>query len=1433
MAGVRRRNLLESRRRVPDEDEDEDSALVNAGDDSLSDGSIPSEADDNLADNSDLSEPDGNTVGPRSEAAQAAAHKKRSERRRKRDTPSRAKQSGPVQESRPAFVHNADTDAMANGIKPSEGAAEEDAVDFENSTCLGGRSAVPENIPSGPKTQPGRRVGPHEGGRGDEDQPKDRASDPAAVPNRGGFFMHDQRNDGFGRGGYGASGRGRGRGRLNGPGSQAAFISAHEDNTAARWTHDLHESVENSNSGAIGERSQTAQAQTSTRPASMSALLSKTVSIGTDAGQAAHPVARSPTSTTSRQTRADLAPTQSPSLHFPQHRTVIHIYTSGTTPQPAKRKGQRPWLRESAGQPAAESARGQQLHTERSDEQKIFVCEGWAGVADRFGEAGGEAAIQHTSRPVCRRLPADDDRSERNGHQRSAVSPAIATHIPWGTEPDPDASASAAESGVSGDDRITESKRVPGSAAAGAATLPPAGAATRRRRPLTRATHVLPQPGQWKHATVQYPGEGDQRAALPADEHAAGVRTVPGIPGDVPAGKLLTIERYSDSAAAYITLSTANPSSYKQLYRAAKAKTKLRLKATVTDATGPSPAEPAADRAAASVPSLVDAGKTTDTPTFATIDRALGKLLSEQHTSLQHGTSTSVEEMDKAMTQLMLTGSASQRQQPAPPATSSSPFGSAWHVCCNNCNKAMLDTHYHCGTCDDGDYDLCEGCVLTGISCPGTGHWLIKRNIKNGKVINSTTERLTPKVKSQPQPDMLVQKPIPGSFAPDVKAPTLVPEEPRRTCNSCVRVLPEKLLINCQDCEDYDLCVQCTKEAKHGHHPGHRFEPISADAQLSTPVMALCAPGRGEYHWATCDGCDSRIQGVRHKCLDCPDWDYCSKCFEGARRSHPEHRFVPVYTKINWALPKSTRHYGVYCDGPLCRDNKDQSYIHGTRFKCAICHDTDFCANCEAHPSNKHNKTHPMIMFKTQVKHASISTIAETENGPAMPAMGDQQPRTAASGSQAPTSPPPYAPLHPFSLPYGGTAKDATLAGLVSSIPKGDTPVWGRPGAARSNPAADSSSPASVSGSKLEANFVHDRIPDGTKFGTNEIFTQTWTLRNPGPLAWPAGVTVRTTGGDNMLNIDPSRSAGSAELSAAQESIPTGCPIMPGQEWHFTVTLRSPMCAGKHISYWRAKAPDGTPFGHKLWCEIEVSSTDSSPKRQHHDFMKKNAHERQQRMLQVLHRASVRQRSQHAVQQSEAAMAAAKASFNRPQQIPISCQASSSTEGGIPVQMANGASWSYGCGDLGRQWTPTHQQRKEQVAKAEKAFDKKVNAEKAIAETAVETASDINSSTTSSQMVFPTLEKESPASSTYLEPNEPATEIIASAPAEVRSAVVPETIATASVPASAADDELVNDFDSVEFEDDSDDEIFLTDEEYDILDASDEEVVHNGVPATK
>lgn len=102
------------------------------------------------------------------------------------------------------------------------------------------------------------------------------------------------------------------------------------------------------------------------------------------------------------------------------------------------------------------------------------------------------------------------------------------------------------------------------------------------------------------------------------------------------------------------------------------------------------------------------------------------------------------------------------------------PTVSVYSVYCNNCNDSIPDAHYHCSTCDDGDFDLCQPCVSRGVVCGSDDHWLIKRSIKDGKVVNSTTETLAPR----------------RSFSAS-KTTLIAPPEPKittatRTCNNCI-----------------------------------------------------------------------------------------------------------------------------------------------------------------------------------------------------------------------------------------------------------------------------------------------------------------------------------------------------------------------------------------------------------------------------------------------------------------------------------------------------------------------------------------------------------------------------------------------------------------------------------------------------------------------
>jgi next-to-BRCA1 protein 1 len=717
----------------------------------------------------------------------------------------------------------------------------------------------------------------------------------------------------------------------------------------------------------------------------------------------------------------------------------------------------------------------------------------------------------------------------------------------------------------------------------------------------------------------------------------------------------------------------------------------------------------------------------------------------------------------------------------------------SWVVYCNNCNHPMEDEHFHCSVCDGGDYDLCPACVDTGIHCPGSGHWMVKRFVKNGCVVNSTTQRIPPKVKADEAQE------IPGAFT-DEKQSVTYEEEPTRTCNCCVKSLPEKEFVTCLSCEDYDLCMDCHISNKHGHHPGHAFKAANPATALPTLADFLCNSGRNVRHSAVCDGCDKFIYGIRHKCLNCPDWDLCSECVKNAKLIHPRHRFVPIYEPLAEPLNSGNRHHGIYCDGPLCKDKENLSYIEGIRYKCAVCHDTDFCQNCEAHPSNRHNHTHPLIKFKTAVRSVSVTTLNDDRVGQPLAKLGDQLPPSRSTATETnPVAPSTNAAtqvqtildVKPSEEPQVKKEKIAIRDLLVESV----EPVQEKTVAAPREDVHSKTLPMEDSRNEgLDAHFIRDTILDGSRINVGLQFVQVWTLRNPGPNAWPAGCSVRHVGGDNMLNVDNNRPLSQAELAEASESNVMGRAVEAGEEISFRVIMKAPKREGTAISYWRLKTAGGIPFGHRLWCDINVvsapspstqsftpapaapsASTTSSPlyerllqarldkmKAAQHSHMQQLEQQKMER-IQRVRKAAVERLLENRRREHEAALATIK--HEEPE---------------------------------------VHGEEPE--IKAEEPAQQST-AELPVEEKPIERSPELQSS----GMIFPTLAKESPESSTY----ESSTTVQPDSPKSEKSTVA-HTITVTS------DDEFFEDAESVALH--SDDESFMTDEEYDILDASDEEM---------
>ncbi|KAJ5930715.1 hypothetical protein N7466_006208 [Penicillium verhagenii] len=654
----------------------------------------------------------------------------------------------------------------------------------------------------------------------------------------------------------------------------------------------------------------------------------------------------------------------------------------------------------------------------------------------------------------------------------------------------------------------------------------------------------------------------------------------------VPADVNVILERYSDSAGCYIHLDNDNQAVYKQLYRAAKAKSKLRIKANTINSSVPAPTVtlPPAHPPTLTPPrhsyletvlsSPIPVGSSEIIPAACASPPTPAAFAGASSEVLSVGPHGRVElsninephyrnfEMEKDAHRF-------------PMISHNSPSG-AFCIDCNNCRRSIANDHYHCGICENGDYDLCPACVANGASCLGEGHWLIKRSVEQGIVTNSVTETIPPHqpqvqetkpLDSRPQEtitEAVASVPTPApvlAAVPPVPRKDVVIQEENPMCNGCCRETEESNLVRCNECEDYDLCLRCLLRNKHGHHPAHGFS-LGKDRNfcLKNLILSRCLPGRQFQHAAICDGCEKNIVGTRHKCLDCPDWDYCADCIVDASQSHPRHRFAPVYEALaeqqsrDWEI-----HYGIFCDGPLCKDKPAQSYINGIRYKCAICADVDFCANCEALPTHMHNRTHPLVKFRTPVRSVTVSTATDGVT------LGDQIFDRADSHDESSVS----------DLTVEATEEKQAIVKQEPVEVDATKPEV----------------PPSTELAGFQAYFMRDTIADGTKLPPNTCFRQTWTLYNPGPESWPVGSDVRFSGGDAMFNVDSNHPSDVESIHSAMKSNGLTVPVEPGSSADFTVSLRSSQREGTAISYWRLKLPNGTPIGHRLWCDIQVQGT--------------------------------------------------------------------------------------------------------------------------------------------------------------------------------------------------------------------------------------------------
>lgn len=222
---LRRKKGIVSRRRIEDEEGEEHHL-----------------EDDSLSEASASDEDDAASVGGRSHTGTESPQT--SKKIGNGHSKSGRSLSFAAREAERAKLNGAvDTELMQNGAKVEECDNTSVANFDEVNGAAGADKALPIVSSTAIMDQPletpiERRRREH------EDYKKQRDENPAFVPNRGAFFMHDHRHAGPAANGFRPFNRGRGRGgRGGGPFGQPNFMHQLAEPTDSQWTHDMHDVV--------------------------------------------------------------------------------------------------------------------------------------------------------------------------------------------------------------------------------------------------------------------------------------------------------------------------------------------------------------------------------------------------------------------------------------------------------------------------------------------------------------------------------------------------------------------------------------------------------------------------------------------------------------------------------------------------------------------------------------------------------------------------------------------------------------------------------------------------------------------------------------------------------------------------------------------------------------------------------------------------------------------------------------------------------------------------------------------------------------------------------------------------------------------------------------------------------------------------------------
>lgn len=197
-----------------------------------------------------------------------------------------------------------------------------------------------------------------------------------------------------------------------------------------------------------------------------------------------------------------------------------------------------------------------------------------------------------------------------------------------------------------------------------------------------------------------------------------------------------------------------------------------------------------------------------------------------------------------------------------------------------------------------------------------------------------------------------------------------------------------------------------------------------------------------------------------------------------------------------------------------------------------------------------------------------VEVEATQASPPAAASLTPNPQRTLVAESNSPLATPESAFVSPVSSPASESQQDSLQAEATAGV--------------RLVPATPSPTPAPTielpPNCENKARFVRDvTIPDGTRLAPAEKFEKVWLLQNAGDCPWGPGYTARFISGDYT-------------------GIETEAPILkvtpPEAEGEISVSMIAPATAGRYRGDWQMFDLSGTPFGPKMFLEIEVTPPD-------------------------------------------------------------------------------------------------------------------------------------------------------------------------------------------------------------------------------------------------